>query len=148
MNSEKITELYHFLSSARLTKMSDDEKIAVIRLMRRLKPIATALDEALADAREKASSDDHEKLVGLYMRLRNGDGSVGEQDAVEAANYVARLNRVVSEAVKDVASLEHDIDKELLTAEATAHLINSNDWKLSQIMWLEETITQKERRHE
>ena len=52
---KRITELYHFMSDAKMQKLKDDEKIALIKLLRTMKPIAVEVMDALHEAADKAA---------------------------------------------------------------------------------------------
>ena len=112
MNKGRIADIYTFLSGARMSKLNDDEKVAVIRLLRSMKPVATEIREAVAEASQKA-----------------------------VAEYPTDINaaqQLVNEAVKDLLNEDvPDFTAKVLTADAFERLCFSNDWTFGEIDNLE-----------
>lgn len=118
MTQKRISEIYSFLSLASMKRMTDEEKVALIRLLRKMKPLYTelqsAVDDALAKAREE--TDDQQKVVELVNR-----------------------------AVEDIAIRECDIIIKTMTQETFDRLCLSNDWSFVQIDELaQELVKEKE----
>lgn len=112
MNKGRIADIYTFLSGARMSKLNDDEKVAVIRLLRSMKPVATEVREAVAEASQKA-----------------------------VAEYPTDINaaqQLVNEAVKDLLNEDvPDFTAKVLTDDAFERLCFSNDWTFGEIDNLE-----------
>ena len=87
-----------------MKRMTDEEKIALIRLLREMKPVSNELKTAFNDAYMKAISD-------------------SESNAMELAN----------KAVADIADGKVDITTNIFTASAYERLALSNDWNFGQI---------------
>lgn len=108
MNKGRIADIYTFLSGARMSKLNDDEKVAVIRLLRSMKPVATEVREAVAEASQKA-----------------------------VAEYPTDINaaqQLVNEAIKDLLNEDvPDFTAKVLTDDAFERLCFSNDWTFGEI---------------
>ena len=113
MKKGRIAEVYRFLAVASMAKMTDDEKIALIRLLRQMKPVAMEIQEAVTDAMKQA-----------------------EQSGMEREAAVAVANR----AVQDIAMASCDMDLHKLTQDGFDHLVLGNDWNFAQIDELEEEL--------
>ena len=111
MTKKRIHEIYTFLSVASMKRMADDEKIALIRLLREMKPVSNELKTAFNDAYMKALSDN-------------------ESNAVELAN----------KAVEDIANDDVNIITNIFTDAAFERLALSNDWNFGQIEELGEIL--------
>ena len=100
------------MSNARLGRMTDEEKVTMIKTLRLLKPIAISIQEAAQDAFATAKAeypDDQQKAVEL-----------------------------VNKSMADVLYAEvDDIDLHVLTAEGFERLCLSNDWTFAQMDELE-----------
>ncbi len=116
MNKKRITEVYNFLAVASMKQMADTDKIAFIRLLRQMKPIAKELQDAVNDAVQKAREEGME-----------------QQQMVEFVN----------KAVDDLATEETTTMTAILTPEAFDQLALSNDWTFAQIEELSEVLTKK-----
>ena len=117
MTKKRIAEIYNFLAVASMKQMTNDEKIALIRLLRQMKPIAKEIQDAVNDAVEKAREDGME-----------------QQAMVEFVN----------KAVDDLAQEETTIKTAILTPEAFDQLALSNDWNFAQIEELGDELINKE----
>jgi hypothetical protein len=105
-----------FLATASMKRMTDDEKIAFIRLLRQMKAVSQELNSAANDAYERAVAD-----------------------GMEADKAMDIANR----AVDDIAQAESDIATETMTEEAYMRLVMSNDWNFGQIEEIKEILTTK-----
>lgn len=115
MTKKRITEIYRFLSAARMSRMTDDEKIAVITLLRNMKPVAVSIQEAATDALQKAQAeypDDQQKAMQLTEMS---------------------MSDVMNEDVTDT-------DIRVMTADMFQRLCLSNDWTFAQIDELEQEL--------
>ena len=112
MNKKRINDIYNFMLNARMGRMTDEEKVTMIKTLRMLKPIATSIQDAAHDALATAKAeypDDQKKAVELVNR-----------------------------SMADVLNAEVDsIDLHVLTAEGFERLCLSNDWTFAQMDELE-----------
>ena len=113
----RIVELYNFLKLARMSRMTDDERIAFCRLLRQMKPVATEVSEAVQDAIGKAR---------------------------EELNDEREVMAFADRAVEDLISQDADIAIGTMTQEAFDHLVLSNDWTFAQIDELETELVAKQ----
>jgi hypothetical protein len=114
MTKKRIHEVYMFLATASMKRMTDDEKIAFIRLLRQMKAVSQELNSAANDAYERAVADGME-----------------DTKAMDFANR----------AVDDIAQSESDISTETMTKETYTRLVLSNDWNFGQIEELGAILT-------
>ena len=115
MTKKNINEVFNFLQGARMSRMKDNEKIQIIKLLRVMKPVAKDLQDAANDAAEKARKeypDDMQKVIEL-----------------------------VNKSTEDLASQEViGIDTQVLSPDAFERLCLSNDWTFGQIDELEQIL--------
>lgn len=114
MTKKRIHEVYMFLATASMKRLTDDEKIAFIRLLRQMKAVSQELNSAANDAYARAIADGME-----------------DTKAMDFANR----------AVDDIALAESDIATETMTEEAYMRLVMSNDWNFGQIEELRGILT-------
>ena len=117
MNKKRVSEVYRFLSVASMKKMNDDERIALIRLLRTMKPVFVELKDAVDDALEKAKAE--------------------MEDESHIVDFVNR-------AVEDLSKQESDIETNIMQADTFNRLCISNDWNFAQIDELEEVLVTKD----
>lgn len=111
MTKKRVHEIYMFLATASMKRLTDEEKIAFIRLLRQMKPVSNQLAEAANDAYMKAMSD-------------------GESNAMEIANRAA----------EDIATENVVIDTHILTPAAFERLAFGNDWNFGQMEEVRELL--------
>ena len=68
MTKKRINEIYRFLAVASMKRLNDEEKIALIRLLRQMKPVSKEIGDAIQDAAQKAMADGVEDLNGFVMK--------------------------------------------------------------------------------
>ena len=110
MKQKRVADLYRFLSVASMKRMTDEEKVAFIRLLRTMKPLCVELQSAVDDAIVKAreETDDQQAIISL-----------------------------VNKAVADIAERDCDVNVRTMSPEAFNRLCLSNDWSFAQIDELE-----------
>ena len=115
MTKKNINEVFNFLQGARMSRMKDDEKIQVIKLLRTMKPVAKDLQDAANDAVEKARAeypDDTQKVMEL-----------------------------VNKSMEDLAGQDIiGVETRVLTPDAFERLCLSNDWTFGQVDELEQML--------
>ena len=130
-----IVQAMGVLGTAKLSKMDDKEKFALIRAMKALKPAKTAYDDFVADAREKLKAAAHDDLLKQADQWRQKHAGQKPADLDPAAlreleelnTYFNDYNRRVEECVKEEAERETTVQYAPLTEEAFARLLASND---------------------
>ena len=117
MTKKRVSEVYRFLSVASMKKMNDDERIALIRLLRAMKPVFVELKDAVDDALEKAKAE------------------------MEDESHIIDF---VNKAVEDLSNQDANIETNIMKPETFDRLCNSNDWNFAQIDELEEVLLKKD----
>ena len=113
MKQKRIAELYRFLSIASMKRMTDEEKVAFIRLLRSMKPLWQELQMAVDDALAKARQETDDP---------------------------AAISNLVNQAVEDIAERECAVILTTMSEESFEHLCLSNDWNFAQVDELEEAL--------
>ena len=104
---KRVTELYRFMRDAKMTKLNDEEKISLIRLLRKMKPVAVEVMDATNEAKERAM-----------------------KEYPDDATKVAELTQ---KAMEDLWYDEADIDIRVLSHDVIDKLAISNEWTFSII---------------
>ena len=117
MTKKRIAEVYNFLAIASMKQLANDDKIALIRLLRTMKPIAKEIQDAVNDAVQKAREE-----------------GMTEQAMVDFVN----------KAVDDLATEETTVKTTIMTEDTFNRLALSNDWTFAQIEELGEILIKGE----
>ena len=143
IKTDKILSAFRVLNTAKYAKMDDADKIKVWKIARALKPVADEFDDKSKDAAEKMkpSEDFAEKLQKAqeFERMRNANedmtkAPMGDAEYSEFFKEFQEYNKLVTDAIKEFADKDADVEFEPLTEEAFGKLISSNDWDMSKVM--------------
>lgn len=139
LTTEKIVLCYNALKEAKLTKMEDSEKIAVIRIMRVFKPIATELTEFINDSREKLKPVDFERIEELISRQQTG-AKLSDEESKEVNGVQAKYTEQVEKCISEAIAKENELEYEVLSDAAFGRFMASNDMPVAQLLNLEEVL--------
>lgn len=143
VKTDKVLAAFRVLNTAKYAKMDDEDKIKVWKIARALKPYADKFDDASKDAAEKLkpSDDFADKLQKAQeferMRNANDDMTKAPMGAAEYNEFIKEFqeyNKLVSNAIKEFADKEVEVEFEPLTDAAFGKLMASNDWNMSNVM--------------
>ena len=141
IKTEKVLAAYNILNAAKYTKLDDVDKVKVWKIARALKPIATKFDEDSKDAADKMKPEgfnDNLAKAQEYERVTkdaDADTSKLQMGASEYSKFIEELkkyNKLVSDAVREFADKEVEVEFELLSEEAFGKLMASNEWTMEQ----------------
>lgn len=151
IKTEKVLAAFRVLSTAKYAKMSDEDKIKVWKIARKMKPVAERFEDDSKDAAEKMKpfEDFDEKLSKAQdyerkMKDENLDASTLPMDAAEYSEFVGefqKYNVLVNKAVMEFAEKEVELEFDALSEEAFGKLMASNEWTMDQVMMLGDIIT-------
>ena len=149
VRTELLLVVFNVLNTAKYGKLDDQDKIKVWKIARQMKPIATKFVEETKDAAEKMKPgddfDDRLQKAQEFERLRNtnGDMSKSPMGAAEYQEFIVEFKnyqKLVSDAVKEYADKEVEIEFEPVSEEVFGKLMSSNDWTVDQTTTLGDFI--------
>ena len=141
---EDITAAYVLLGGAKYQKLSDEDKVKVWKISRKLSSIAEQYSKDVEDAKQRLlpSEDFPQKLqMALkYQSLRDSgekDLPITEEEFSKIAAEWNNYNAILDKALRDRAEEKVSIEIEPITEEAFGKLMASNDWSFEQVNKLE-----------
>ena len=144
LKTKEIEESHSLISTARYQKLSDDDKVKVWKISRKLSPIAEQYSKDVEDAKQRLlpSEDFPQKLqMALkYQSLRDSgekDLPMTEEEFSKIAAEWNNYNAILDKALRDRAEEKVTIEIEPITEEAFGKLMASNDWSFAQAGKLE-----------
>lgn len=127
-----IVTAHRLINTAKLGKMEDAEKYAIIKVARHIKKVGTDFDDFLKDAQEKLKPEGFDRIVGkLQGKEKLTDA---EQEAFN------KYNKDVSECLRDELEKEVELDFEPLSEETVGRFIASNDFSMGEIFAIVDVI--------
>ena len=148
IKTSNVLNVYNILNAAKYSKMDDDDKIKVWKIVRAMKPVATKFDEDMKDASEKLKPTDdyNERLQKAqeyeYLRSQNKPTS----DVMADKEYEAFIkefrsySKVVEDAIKEFGDKEVEITFDAISEKSFGKLMASNDWNMDQVTKVSEFV--------
>lgn len=139
MKISKLIEMYNVLNTAKYNKLEDADKIKLWKIVRALKPIAAKFEEDTKDASERFMEEGFRENLQKAQEYEKARSEGKEELPMTEEEYKAfvqvfiKYNKLVSNAINEIAESEVDITLETLSEDAFGKLMASNDWTFDQI---------------
>ena len=149
-NVEKVAQVYDILNAAKYSKLNDDERIALWKITRVMKPVALKLKDDIQDAAQHMKqSDDFDQRLDLARQYEQAQRDGKEFDKLSKEDYDAFIqewreySKLVDTAVKEFADEEVEIDIEPIIEETLSRLMASNDsWTMEKAITVSDMIVE------
>lgn len=128
----KIVTAFRLVNNAKISKMEDTEKFALIKAVRQLRKVANEFDDNLKDAQERLKPEGFDAIVEKVQ-------SEKELTAEESAS-LEKYNKDVTACLKEELDKEIETEFEPLSEEAIGRFIASNDFEVSEVMAISDVI--------
>ena len=151
LKKKTIFHVYAVMRNARLGSLKkNEEKTAVLRVLRELRCIANRYEEDAREIAEKLKPDGFDEQQGraaLYeVELNSGKKPTATSDA-DYQDFLARnlaYTRSVAYAMRDLDAATVELDFQPLSAPILEQLMDTNGWTADEFLRVEEAITLQE----
>ena len=141
MKAERIAMLYGLLKQSRTTKMEDQGRLKVLRIIKALRPMAQEYEADVKEARDKMKDKDFDRMTAKAEKWQaEGDKALTEEEKMAVNAYFAKYNKKVSEAVTAIAGKAKKMELDKLSQDEFLRLIKSNDYTGEQMELLDDTV--------
>lgn len=141
MKVERIAMLYGLLKQSRTTKMDDQGRLKILRIIKALRPAATEYEEDLNEAKKKMEDERFAEMSALAEKWEaEGNDALSDEEKMKVNSYFIRHNKKVSDAAKALGGKAKEMKLEKISTEEFQRLISSNDYTGEQMMLLDDTI--------
>lgn len=130
--TDQIVTVFRLINTAKMTKMEDAEKFALIKAMRQMKSVSADFEDALKDAQERLKPENFDEIAGK--------GRENQKLTQEESDAIEKYNKDVEECLHDVITKEVELTFTPLTEDALGRFIASNDFNLSQAMFISDVL--------
>ena len=144
LKTKEVSLAYEILNVAKYQKLSDDDKVKVWKISRKLFPIAEKYGKDMEDAKQKIiPSEDYTHRVELAIQYQNVKDTGGKELPMTDEEYARTLadwnkcNNLIEKALKELAEQNVTIEIDAINEEAFGKLMASNDWNFAQVSALE-----------
>lgn len=144
MKAERIAMLCGLLKQSRTTKMEDQGRLKVLRIIKALRPAATEYEADVKEAREKMKDEDFDRMTAKAEKWQaEGGKALTEEEKMAVNAYFARYNKRVADAVAVISGKSKEVKLDKLSQEEFLRLINSNDYTGEQMELLDDTVVEQ-----
>jgi len=149
--AENVAQVYNILNAAKYSKLNDDERIALWKITRAMRPVALKLKDDIQDAAQHMKpSDDFDQRLAIARQYEQAQRDGKEFDKLSKEDYDAFIqewkeySKLVDAAVKEFADEEVEIDIEPITEETLSRLMASNEsWTMENAVIVSDMIMQQ-----
>ena len=141
---EDVTAAHVLLSEAKYQKLSDEDKIRVWKISRKLCPVVEKYKSDIDDAKAKLiPSEDYPARVQTALQYQNIKEAGGDDLPMSEEEYKKTVaewnsyNSLLNKALKDIADEKVSFEIDPITEDAFGKLMASNDWSFAQVGKLE-----------
>lgn len=144
ITTDTVKSVYKLLNDSKLTKMEDKDKFIVIKAVRKFKPIAADFEDLKKDVQEKLKGENFEEMQKKALQW-NEEGyktTLTEDERKEVNMFFYEFNKNVEECLKEETERKHELEYEKLSEDAFGKFISSNDFKVDDIIKIQEVMVQ------
>lgn len=137
LKTKNILEVYQIVSEAKLTKVSDSNKIKIVRMLFKMKPINEDYQDFIKDAQEKLKGENHDEILAKAQQWqKEGENTaLTENERIEVNKYLFAYQQKIEECAREEIEKVHSLEYERIGDEGLETLLGSNpDWTPSVIM--------------
>lgn len=136
----EIARAYRTLAAAKLTRLDDEEKFLIVKIIMSLKPIAKEYEDFIQQTKESLKADNHEEMLDKANRWnftnkgRNINDLTDEEkkELFEINRYFAEYSNKVEKWILEEGDKGVNFAPFKLSNDTATKLIASNDWNCEQ----------------
>ena len=144
---KKISDIYNIVSSAKFTKMSDQNKITAWKMIKEIKTIAAPFNEDIEDIKRMFmpyEGFENDLMTGIRYeeaKKNNNDFSeITDEEYAEILEKYKSYQTSVDKAIEDISDRKVTLKNNPLNKEVFEELVCSNDWAFDDIEKIEEVM--------
>ena len=139
---EKIVSVYTILKDAKLTKMESADKFKVIKAIRPMQTIAEEWNNFISNVDKKLQKENHDEIIEKAQKWqREGEETtLSQEEKIEVNKYLIEYQKEKEECINDELEKEEELSFDKINDSAFEKLIDSNDWKVNEILLLASVI--------
>lgn len=144
MKTKQIVAAYGILSGSKLTKMSGDGKIKVVKIIKAMKPVTSEFEDFRKDAIDRLKPEGYEDMAKKAEQWqKEGDSTtLTATEKAELNQFFGDFQRDVEKCLADEAEKEHETAFSKLTDAEFSSLCEGNDWTAGQMLELMDLISE------
>lgn len=142
--TDEIVSVYKTLNNAKVTKMSLEDKMTVVKLLCALKPISDGFDNYISTINEKFKDDKFKEMEEKVNEIEKGNKkNITEEEELSVKQYFSKYNKDITVAINEELNKEIEVEFNTINEDAFGKLVDSNDFTCAQIVILLSIIVNK-----
>ncbi len=144
MKTKQIVAAYGILSGSKLTKMSGEGKIKVVKVIKALKPVTTEFEDFRKDAIDRLKPEGFDGMAKKAEQWqKEGDATtLTAAERAELNQFFGDYQHEVEKCLEEEAEKEHAMTFARLTGEEFQQFADSNDFTAGQLIELMDLISE------
>lgn len=145
LKTESAVVAYNILNTAKLSGIDNITKFALVKIVCKLKPIATAFEAFREDVQTRLRPENfdemQQKAQDWQKQEQEGNVTLSEEERIAINKFFNDYVVSVNACIKEEAEKTVDVDFNLLSEDAFNSLVGANeDWTMEHIVTLSEII--------
>lgn len=129
---DSIVSAFRLINAAKISRMEDEEKFALIKTARTLKKVNTDFEDLLKIAQEKLKTDEVDEII---RKIRSNEGVTNDEKRI-----LDKFNTGIQACMKSELVKEIEIEIDPLSEKAIKNFIASNDFSVNEVMLVYDII--------
>ena len=147
LTTDKIVVLFEVLGEVKMTKLRDSDKLLIIKILKKLKPIALNFEIYQKDAYERLKPRNWEE-ISTKLKQWQSEGDENTTLTIEEKRIINKAMSHYEDSVKasihDELDVEYNLNYTKLSDSAFEKLLGSNDWSAKTALFVSECIHEDE----
>lgn len=142
--TEKIVALYNVLKDAKITKMEDADKYAIIKILRKFRATAETFETNQKDAQERLKPENWDEVIAKAQQWQKEgkETTLTEEERADINKTILTYENSVRECIVEELDAEVEVDFPLLSEAAYEKLLASNDWDMKTALLIADEIVE------
>lgn len=133
VKTQDVVNGYAILKTVKIGKLDKADQFKVIRNARALKPVATAFDDFVTDARERLKPEGFDEIIEKSQRFK----TLSDEERADVNVAIMKHNKEVEDCVRAEAEKEVEIEMpETLSEAALSGIVTENNLDVQSMMLL------------
>ena len=150
ITKKDVHEVYAIMSRSRLNDLkSNDDKTAVLKVLREFRFVAKNYEEDAKETAEKLMPDGYAESLQQAQQYerRRAQGKTDAADGMTSEEYNEFISahvdyqQQVAKAMADVDQVTVELDFEPISSDVLTELMNTNGWTVEQYFKIEEVLS-------
>lgn len=146
MTTDKCVALFKVLNEVKLTKLSDADKYLIIKMLKKLRPIAENFEAYQKDAGERLKPTNWDEIIEKAQKWQQEgeETTLTDEEKKEINLAIYTYDTSVRNCVTEELMLEHEVEYKKISEEAFEKLLASNDWDAKTALFVSDEIVEEE----